>query len=198
MGVNGGLPNDLIPCLGPSSSHPSYRQAASTGAASQPKASLYVNTADPGNLHNGSPIADWPKAGATPYGACTTTRVRTRKGTFSVGRNSRACAWRYGYKKAAQDVPWVAAAAKAIDRQKPRVTVAVSAGRYHWWLDVELTSSWRTGTSGWAMNVADLQGMIAALKHATRRFRGSSRSVTRCAGPGLRSARNADYALPFW
>jgi hypothetical protein len=173
VGVNGGLANDLNPCLGPSSSHPSYRQAelywavaASTGASSQPKASLYVDAADPGNLDNGRLIADWPKAGATPYGACTTTRVRTRKGTFTVGRNSRACAWEYGYKKAAQDVSWVATAAKAIDRLRPPVTVAAAAGRYHWWLDVELTSTWLAGASGHAMNAADLQGMIAALRHA--------------------------------
>jgi hypothetical protein len=173
VGVNGGLPNDLNPCLGLSSSHPSYRRAelywavaASTGMASQPKASLYVDTADPGNVRNGTPIADWPKAGATAYGACTTTRVRTRKGTFTVGQNSRACAWQYGYNKAAHDVSWVAAAAKAIDRQRPPVTVAAAANRYHWWLDVETGNSWPAGTSGHGMNVADLQGMIAALKHA--------------------------------
>jgi hypothetical protein len=171
VGVNGGLANDLNPCLGPSASHPSYRRAelywavaAATGVASQPKASLYVDTGDPGNLYKGRPIADWPKAGLTPYGACATTRVRTRRGTFTVGRNSSACAWRYGFMKAAQDVSWVAAAAKAIDRQKPPVTVAAAASRYPWWLDVELSSSWRTGTSGHAMNVADLQGMIAALR----------------------------------
>ena len=171
VGVNGGLANDLNPCLGPSSSQPSYRRselywavAASTGVSSQPKASLYVDTGDPGNHDNGAPIADWPKVGATPYGACTTVRLKTRKGTFTVGRNSNACAWEYGYKKGAQDVAWVSGAAKAIDRQKPAVTVAAAARSYHWWLDVELTSTWQTGTKGKPMNVADLRGMVAALR----------------------------------
>jgi hypothetical protein len=207
VGVNGGLPNDLNPCLGPPSSHPSYRQAelywavaASTGAASQPKASLYVNTADPGNVHNGAPIADWPKAGVTPYGSCTATRIRTRKGTFTVGRNSRACAWRYGYKKAVQDASWVATAAKAIDRQKPPVTVAASVDRYHWWLDVELENGWRTGASGRAMNVADLQGMIAALKHAGAPSIGAystSFQWTTITG-GTRSSSGSLYRIPNW
>lgn len=204
VGVNDGLPNDLNPCLGPSSSHPSYRQAelywavaASTGVSSQPKASLYVNTADPGNLDNGRPIADWPKAGATPYGPCKTTRVRT----FTVGQNSRACAWEYGYKKATQDVFWVSGAARAIDRQKPPVTVAAAARSYHWWLDVEILTSWRTGTSGHAMNVADLQGMIAAL----RRFGAppvgaysSSFQWTTITGGTRSSSSGSLYRMPNW
>jgi hypothetical protein len=173
VGVNGGLANNLNPCLGPSTSYPSYHQAelywvaaASTGTSSQPKASLYVDTADPGHLFNGTPVPDWPKSGTTPYGRCTTTTVTTPKGTFTVGRNSRACGWQYGYNKAARDVSWLAAAAKAIDDQKPPVTIAATASSYPWWLDVETQSSWRTGTSGQALNVADLQGMIAALRHA--------------------------------
>lgn len=207
VGVNFGLPNDLNPCLGPPSSHSTYREAElywavadSTGAASQPKASLYVNTADPGNLDNGKPVADWPNAGATPYGACTTTRVRTRKGTFTVGQSSRACAWRYGYKKAVQDAAWVARAARAIDRQKPPVTVAGSVSRYHWWLDVELTSSWRTGAGGRAMNVADLQGMIAAFKHAGAPAIGAystSFQWTTITG-GTRPSSGSLYRIPDW
>ena len=205
--VNGGLANDLNPCLGPSASHPSYRRAelylavaASTGVASQPKASLYLDTGDPGNIYRGRPIADWPKAGLTPYGACETTRVRTRRGTFTVGQNSRACAWRYGFMKAAQDVSWVAAAAKAIDRQKPPVTVAAAASRYPWWLDVELSSSWRTGTTGHAMNVADLQGMIAALRRAGASLIGAystSSQWTTITG-GTRSSSGSLYRLRNW
>jgi hypothetical protein len=207
VGVNGGLANNLNPCLGPSSSYPSYRQAelywavaASTGAASQPKASLYVNTADPGNINNGTPIADWPTSGTTPYGACTTTTVTTPKGTFTVGRNSPACAWQYGYNKAAHDVSWVAAAAKAINGQKPPVTVAATAGSYPWWLDVEIQSSWRTGTSGHAMNVADLQGMIAALRHSGASPIGAystSYQWTTITG-GTTSSSGSLYKIPNW
>jgi hypothetical protein len=207
VGVNGGLANDLNPCLGPSSAQPSYRRAelywavaASTGVSSQPKASLYVDTGDPGNHDSGRPIADWPKAGATPYGACTTVRIKIRKRTFTVGRNSGACAWEYGYKKAAQDVAWVSGAAKAIDRQKPAVTVSAAARSYRWWLDVEQTSTWQSGGTGKGMNVADLQGMIAAL----RRFGASavgaySTSLQWTAITGVtRPSSGSLYRMPDW
>jgi hypothetical protein len=207
VGVNGGLANDLNPCLGPPTSHRSYRQAelywaaaASTGAASQPKASLYLNTADPGNLYKGTPITDWPTSGNTPYGACKTTKVTTSHGTFTVGRNSQACAWQYGHSKAAQDVSWVTAAAQAINAQQPPVTVATTAGSYPWWLDVETQSSWRTGTSGQAMNVADLQGMIAALKHAGASSVGaySTSSQWNVITGGTTSASKTLYRIPNW
>jgi hypothetical protein len=207
VGVNGGLANDLNPCLGPSSSYPSYSQAelywaaaASTGVASQPKASLYVNTADPGNLYKGTPIADWPTSGATPYGACTTTTVTTSHGTFTVGRNTRACAWQYGHNKATQDVSWITAAAHAINHQHPPVTVAATAGSYPWWLDVETQNSWRTGTSGQAMNVADLQGMIAALRHAGASSVGAyaTSSQWNVVTGGTTSASGTLYRIPDW
>jgi hypothetical protein len=207
VGVNGGLANDLNPCLGPSSSYPSYSQAelywaaaASTGVASQPKASLDVNTADPGNLYKGTPIADWPTSGATPYGACKTTTVTTSHGTFTVGRNTRACAWQYGHNKAAQDASWISTAAQAINVQHPPVTVAATAGSYPWWLDVETQNSWRTGTSGQAMNVADLQGMIAALKHAGASSVGAyaTSSQWNAVTGGTTSASGTLYRIPNW
>jgi len=37
---------------------------------------------------------------------------------------------------------------------------------YPWWLDVETANTWQSGTGGQAMNVADLQGMVAALQAA--------------------------------
>ena len=170
VGVTGGLANDLNPCLGPASSYLSselyWAAAAPAGGTSQPKASLYVNTADPGNVYNGTPIADWPATGTTPYGACTTTTVTTSTGPRTVGQNSPACAWQYGYNKAVQDVSWVSSAASAIDAQSPPVQVSGSAGAYPWWLDVETVNTWQSGTAGQAMNVADLQGMIAALQQA--------------------------------
>ena len=173
VGVTGGLANDLNPCLGPSPSYPSYKAAelywaasASTGGTSQPKASLYLNTADPGNVYNGTPVADWPASGNTPDGTCTTTTVTTSTGTYTVGQNSPACAWQYGYARATQDVSWLAGAANAIDAQSPPVVVSGAAGSYPWCLDVETVNTWQSGTSGQAMNVADLQGMVAALQQA--------------------------------
>ena len=172
VGVNGGLANDLNPCLGPSASYTQselyWAVASSAGGTSQPKASLYVNTADPGNVYNGTPIADWPTSSlaADQYGSCATTNVTTSSGTFTVGENSQACAWQYGYNMATQDALWLTSAADAIKGQSPPVTVSDTPGSYPWWLDVETANSWQSGTSGQAMNVADLQGMIAALQGA--------------------------------
>ena len=161
VGVNDGLANILNPCLGPSSSYPSYTQselywavADSSGKSSQPKASLYLNTADPG-----SGVSDWPtsSAGADPYGTCAAS------GSPLVGADSPACAWQYGYNKAAQDASWLASAASGIDGQEATLSVPSSPSAYPWWLDVETANSWQSGSSGLAMNVADLQGMVAAL-----------------------------------
>jgi hypothetical protein len=172
-GVNDGLANNLNPCLGPSAAYPSYRQSelywlntAPAGGSSQPKASLYVNTADPGNAVNGTPIADWPVSGSTPYGDCITTTITGKSGTFTVGQNSTACAWQYGFNRAADDVTRLGNAASGINSQSPPVTIPGGAGSYQWWLDVETVNSWQAGTAGQAMNVADLQGMTAELQQA--------------------------------
>lgn len=165
VGVTGGLANDLNPCFGPSSSNYTsselYWAVASTvGGTSQPNASLYVNTADPGNVYNGTLITDWPTSGSTPYGSCDTTTVTLASGTYTVGVNSDACAWQYGYNKAAQDAKWLSTAAAAINSQSPPVTVSGTVESYPWWLDVETANTWQSDTM---MNIADLQGMIAGL-----------------------------------
>jgi hypothetical protein len=173
VGVNGGRADDLHPCLGPSSAYPSYTQselywalATATGGTAQPNASLYLNTADPGNVYNRKPIGDWPTSGNTPYGSCTTTAVRIGHTTYTLGQNSAACAWQYGYNMAVQDAGWLSAEATRINAQEQSVSVSVSgaASSYPWWLDVETAHTWQSGTSGQAMNSADLQGMIAALQ----------------------------------
>lgn len=169
VGVTGGLANNLNPCLGPTSTYPSYTEselywavATSSGVTNQPMASLYVNTADPGNSYNGTVIADWPTSGnLSPYGKCSTTTVTLSSGTYTVGENSAACAWQYGYNKATQDASWLVAAANAINSKSPPTTVSNSVGAYPWWLDVETGNTWQSDT---AMNVADLQGMIAGLE----------------------------------
>ncbi len=163
VGVNGGLANDPNPCLGPPSTYPYtaselyWAVATSTGASApaQPKAQLYLNTADPGNG-----VADWPSTGSTPYGSCGPLKGQ------KVGADSTACAWEYGSLRATQDVAWLGQAASAINGQSPPTTVSGLAASYPWWLDVETANSWQSGTSGQAMNVADLQGMIAALQSA--------------------------------
>ncbi len=208
VGLNGGLANDLNACFGPSSSYPSYTQSelywavtASTGVTSQPKASLYLNTADPGDIYNGTPVADWPTSGSTPYGTCTTTTVTTSKGTFVVGANSPACAWEYGYNRAARDVSWLSAAANTIDAQESAVSVSGAASAYPWWLDVETVNTWQSGTSGQRMNVADLQGMIAALQQAGAPSVGAystSSQWNQVTGGTTSSAAGSLYGIPDW
>jgi hypothetical protein len=205
VGVNGGLANDLNPCLGPASSYTQselyWAVATSNKGSSQPKASLYVNTADPGNVYNGSPIADWPTAGTTPdYGACTTTTVTTSSGTSNVGENSPACAWQYGYNMASQDAARLTSAADAINVQKPPTPVPTSPGSYPWWLHVETANTWQSGTAGQAMNVADLQGMIAALKAANVATVGaySTSSQWNTITGGTTSASGSLWKIPNW
>ena len=173
VGVNDGIPNSLNPCLGPSASYPSYTQSelywavsTSTGSTTEPNASVYVNTADPGNVVTGTLIPDWPTSGSTPYGTCTTTAVTTSSGSATAGQNSPACAWEYGDHKATQDAGYLDAAAQAIDAQTPPVTVPTTAAGYPWWLDVETSNSWQTGVSGQAMNLAVLQGFVVGLTAA--------------------------------
>ena len=206
VGVTGGLANDLNPCFGPSSSYPSYAEselywavASATDKSSQPKASLYVNTADPGNVSNGTVIADWPTSSSStdPHGTCTTTTVTLTGDSYTVGANSDACAWQYGYNKATQDAAWLGSAASAIDSQSPPVTVRGTAKSYPWWLDVETANTWQSNTT---MNVAVLQGMIAGLQAAGATTIGaystSSQWETITGGTG--SSSGSLYQIPSW
>jgi hypothetical protein len=168
VGVNDGLAETLNPCLG---ADPSYSDSelywavsSSTGTAGQPKASLYVNTGDPGNVANNQPVTDWPSSGNTPDGTCTTTTVMTGSTSSLVGANSTACAWMYGAQAANEDVSWLGSEAASVNGQSPPVSVPTGTGDYPWWLDVETSNSWQTGATGQAMNVAVLQGMVAALQ----------------------------------
>lgn len=204
VGVTGGLANNLNPCLGPSGSYPSYTEselywafATSIGGTAQPPASLYVNTADPGDSYNGSVISDWPTSGSTPYGLCTTTTVTLSSGTYSVGANSDACAWQYGYNKATQDASWLAVAASAINAQESSTTVPGMASRFPWWLDVETGNTWQSDTT---MNVADLQGMIAGLQAAGAGSVGvySTTAQWDSITGGTTNASGALWEIPEW
>ncbi|HUX04078.1 MAG TPA: hypothetical protein VMV53_04140 [Acidimicrobiales bacterium] len=213
VGVNGGLANNPNACLGPSSQYPNYAQSelywasvTSTGVTAQPAASLYVNTADPGNLYNGILIGDWPSSSTSgdPYGTCTPETVTTSSGPASAGANSPACAWQYGFNVAAQDMARVTAAADAIDAQVGPGVVSDAASSYPWWLDVETANSWQSGTTGLEMNVADLQGMVAAFAAAGatvgaystssqwNQITGGTNAVT------LYNVTNSLYQIPEW
>ncbi len=129
VAVNEGLPNTTNTCL---EEEISWAELSS-GASRQPKASLYVNTADPGN-HD---IADWPASNYAPSGG---SRVDDPYGTCGGG-NNQACAWQYGWDLA------------DLDAQTRGVA---DPGSYRWWLDVEIINSWESSTKN---NRADLEGM---------------------------------------
>ena len=171
VGVNDGVPGSRNPCLGPSPAFPSYEDSelywavtTSSGSTAQPKASVYVNTSDPGNSFNGAPQPGWPVSGATPYGTCTTTTLGTGSGRATVGADSQACAWEYGHDEALRDTSWLRAAAQSIDAQSPPVSVPTTPQAYPWWLDVETTNTWQQQRAGQAMNVAVLQGFVVGLR----------------------------------
>lgn len=175
VGLNDGLANTLNPCFGPSSSYPSYTQSqlywalsTTTGSPSEPKASVYVNTADPGNWYNGAPIADWPTSSASgdPYGACATTQIVYNGVTYTVGQNSPACAWEYGRQRAVQDATWLTQEASAVNSQQKTIAASTDPAGYPWWLDVETGNSWMSGSAGQQMNVADLRGMVSGLSQS--------------------------------
>jgi len=140
VGVNGGLSTKTNDCL---AEQLAWAWRSSGVVASQPKAQLYLNTANPGELLD--QVVTWPTAGVTPYGTCT-------------GTNSLACSWRYGYERAENSVVSFftpAAHAASVDSQP---------SRYLWWLDVETQNTWQSGSSAaLARNRATLEGMTAYL-----------------------------------
>jgi hypothetical protein len=109
----------------------------------QPKAQVYLNTANPGQVIN--QVTTWPSSGSTPYGECD-------------GTNSMACSWEYGWERASNSilsffVP--VAGAAGVDNEP---------SHYIWWLDVETTNTWQTGsTDALARNRATLEGMTASI-----------------------------------
>ncbi len=83
VGVNGGLANTTNQCFATELSWAN----GSAGGTGQDNASVYVNTANPGNLG----VADWPATGTSAkYGTCT-------------GGDDQACAYQYGWTMASLD-----------------------------------------------------------------------------------------------
>lgn len=156
VGVNGGLANDYNSCLG---SQFAYART-STGVTKQAPAQTYLNTADPGNA-----VADWPspaQLGAygstgTPSGSCGYAN-----GVGGAGANSPGCAYVYGYDM----VAGMTFAGGSIAGDAPTFTSATGGqlSAQPVWLDVETGNTWQTGSAGLAMNVADLQGMVDAIR----------------------------------
>lgn len=131
VGVNDGVANTTNPCL---ATEIAWAEKSS-GVTSQPKASLYVNTANPGNLG----VADWPHNNTDPV----TGKVVTGPYHSCYGGDDQACAWQYGWNMA------------DLDAQRRGVS---NPSSYTWWLDVETGNSWESNTQN---NDADLEGMVA-------------------------------------
>jgi hypothetical protein len=140
VGVNGGLATTANNCLTAELSW----AARSTGTVpSQPKVQLYLNTANPGQIRN--QVSTWPKAGATPYGTC-------------AGGNTTACSWEYGWERAQNSVTAIFGPAAV------RAGMDPGPAPYIWWLDVETSNTWQSGSSAaLARNRATLEGMTAYL-----------------------------------
>jgi hypothetical protein len=140
IGVNGGLSTRTNPCL---SEQLSWAWDSSGAVGDQPRAQVYLNTANPGQVV--PQVGTWPSAGGTPYGICT-------------GSNSTACSWQYGWERAQNSViSFFTPAARA-------ARVDSSPTRYMWWLDVETMNSWQSGSSdALARNRATLEGMTSYL-----------------------------------
>src|SRR3954462_155483 len=86
VGVNGGLSTRANPCL---ATQLDWAWRSNGAVAAQPRAQLYLNTANPGEVRD--QVATWPRAGTTPYGSCD-------------GGNSTACSWQYGWERAQNSV----------------------------------------------------------------------------------------------
>jgi S-layer homology domain len=82
VGVNGGKPKTTNPCLAAELTW----ARASSGTSAQPRAQLYVNTANPGKALASS----WPTTGTNKYGICANT-------------DSLPCAFEYGRARAGED-----------------------------------------------------------------------------------------------
>lgn len=136
IGVNGGLSTRANPCL---REQLVWAWNSSGAVAGQPRAQVYLNTANPGELR--TQVTTWPTRGTTPYGTCD-------------GSNSEACSWQYGWERAQNSVlSFFTPAARAA-----RVDSAPS--RYTWWLDVETMNTWQSGSAdALARNRATLEGM---------------------------------------
>ncbi len=134
VAVNAGVANTTNSCL---AAEIAWAQGSS-GATSQPRVALYVNTANPGPRG----VTDWPATNYNPIGG---QQVADPYGTCT-GADNPACAWQYGWNLAELD---------AQTRGVP------NPGQYRWWLDVETINSWESKA---ANNRADVEGMVSYLR----------------------------------
>ena len=172
VGVNGGKASNFNSCF---ASEWSWAQTAA-GLPNQPRAQLYINTGNPGDVLAQYNVQDWPSTSvaADPYGgtaACS--------GTWN---DNLGCSWEYGYERATADINVVGSAGGA------------------WWLDIETSNSW---TSDTAKNQASLEGMVYALSHPATGTAATSIGIYASSGSwstlfGSVRATSPLYSLEEW
>ena len=140
VGINGGRASTANPCFALE-----YAQARSP--------QLYVNSGNPGSvLAVARNHGTWPTRGSDIDGV--TIAVPATYGNCH-GDDSAACAYVYGYRMAERDIADAVAGG------------VVAPEHMRWWIDVETFNSWETDTpAGQSRDVADLEGMVAALSAA--------------------------------
>jgi len=153
VGVNGGTATTENSCLADQWAWAIGSSGASSWGArpAQPRAQLYVNTANPGEVRD--QVTTWPRSGDNRYGLCD-------------GDNSAACSYEYGLARAEDDVRIV------LDTLGPSAAGAGDAGLgaadlvgLSWWLDVETMNTWQTdGAQAQRNNRATLEGMADHLR----------------------------------
>jgi hypothetical protein len=120
VGVNGGKPFGVNPCLGTGSSASELQWAGAN-------AMLYANTADPGPALS----SHWPNGQTSPR-YCDATND-----------NTADCAYDYGWNAAADSYADAVNAYISLGWAAPGATRTPQANQ--WWLDVESANSWTSG-----------------------------------------------------
>jgi hypothetical protein len=149
IGVNGGIATTENPCL---ADQWEWANESSGAVSAQPRAQLYVNTANPGEVRD--QVTTWPRLGVNRYGACD-------------GDNSAACSYEYGVDRAANDVRMVL---DTLGEAPPGAEDIALESRadlagLRWWLDVETMNTWQTeGARAQRNNRATLEGMTDHLE----------------------------------
>lgn len=182
VGVNGGLATTTNACL----KDQLVWANKAVGGTSQPKVQVYVNTANPGGLGTSTwPTSNVDAAGMTPtnpYGDCD-------------GRDTKGCAWLYGWNRALEDIR---------DRFEPAARLAgisSNPAAYVWWLDVEIDNTWKEPTSAFntESNVAILEGMTAHFTSAGAKvgLYSTAYQWSKIAGNSVSTTSNLN-GLPNW
>jgi hypothetical protein len=158
VGLNGGLANNNNKCF---ADEFAWAQKSSGAVASQPKASIYINTGNP----SGAGPLWWPTSntfyhtadtidtsdGTDPtVGPAVQVPTTSAYGSCSLAAaDDKGCAYVYGWAKAYEDFNFRNVANPAT---------------LQWWLDVETSNSWETPGStyptAYVSNQAALRGMI--------------------------------------